>query len=302
MPDTDTDRIIRAQDIQVDIQPDETGRFNINDASRASGLSPSVLRIWEARYGWPKPERKPNGYRVYTKEHVEALKRVADLVRCGMPISTILIDGEPRWPAELVQAPKPRSCPRARMLPEPKDHAASRLQREALDAIETGRGHQAIGVIQRATMMIRPASEPLALLAPLIVGLAELRQNDRAPSEDAQLDAAIATRAQQLLRMRRLTSTVVHVIPGSLADHALASVGALFLCLHGINAQPWLNAARPTRDQIPGAWIRAGAPFQPPGMPQPKAVLSVLGDGDEDAIGLAELLDGALPSALNKLK
>ena len=272
------------------------GALNINEASKSCGLSPSVLRIWEARYGWPQPQRRPNGYRVYTKDQVADLQRVADLVRCGMPISTILIDGQPKWPAELVRPPKPRATPRARMLPPPTDRMAAQLQREVLDALETGRGSLAMGVLQRAGITIRPAQEPLAVLVPLLIGLYELRQNERAPAEDAQLEAALATRAQQLLRQFRPAGNPVLVVPASLEDHALAAVTALMLAQQGINAQPWLQPSRPTREQLGKGWIRAGAHFQPPGSAKPRASVSVL--GDEDGLGLAEIVEGQRPDGI----
>ena len=57
--------------------------LNINEASQACGLSPSVLRIWELRYGWPNPRRKANGYRSYSPHLVEDLKRIAKLIEEG---------------------------------------------------------------------------------------------------------------------------------------------------------------------------------------------------------------------------
>ena len=137
------------------------------------------------------------------------------------------------------------------------------------------------------------------MLAPILVGLTELRQNERAPSEDAALEKAIFTRAQQLIRMQRNPGNPVLVVPGSLADHTLAVVGALLLGARGINAQPWLQPTRPGKEQLGTAWIRAGTTFNPPGASAPKAELSIL--GDEDDTGLAELLEGDLPTALAKL-
>ena len=39
-------------------------QFSIQEAGKACELNPSVLRIWEARYGWPKPQLRKHGYRV----------------------------------------------------------------------------------------------------------------------------------------------------------------------------------------------------------------------------------------------
>lgn len=286
----------RVEPERMAVDEEIDGALNINEASKACSLSPSVLRIWEARYGWPQPQRRSNGYRVYTAEQVADLQRVADLVRCGMPISTVLIDGQPKWPAELHRPPKPRATPKARMLPPPSDRAAAQLQREILDALETGRGNLAMGVVQRAGITIRPAQEPLAVLVPLLIGLFELRENERSPAEDAQLESEITKRAQQLLRQFRPAGVPVLVVPSSLEDHSLAAVTALMLAQQGVAAQPWLTPSRPTRDQLAAGWVRAGGPFQPPGAPKPKASVSVL--GDEDGLGLAEIVEGELPNGL----
>ena len=40
-----------------------TNQFSIHDAAAASGLTPSVIRVWEERYCWPAPKRHRNGYR-----------------------------------------------------------------------------------------------------------------------------------------------------------------------------------------------------------------------------------------------
>src|SRR5580692_6884735 len=91
---------LQAEDHMIQISAPSLSQqsLNINEASKACGLSPSVLRIWELRYGWPNPKRKPNGYRAYNQHQIQELKRVADLVKRGTPISTLIIDGLPRWP------------------------------------------------------------------------------------------------------------------------------------------------------------------------------------------------------------
>ena len=80
--------------------------FNIKDTSSLTGLSPSVLRIWELRYGWPRPGRLPNGYRYFTRYQIEELKRMSALVKSGMLISRLIQDGMPKWPAEFCEPVK----------------------------------------------------------------------------------------------------------------------------------------------------------------------------------------------------
>jgi methanogenic corrinoid protein MtbC1 len=58
------------------------GKLSIGALSRATGIPIETLRTWEARYGYPVPERKPSGHRVYRLTSVPRLRRIAEaLVR-----------------------------------------------------------------------------------------------------------------------------------------------------------------------------------------------------------------------------
>lgn len=61
--------------------------LNISAVERDTGLSKDVLRMWERRYGFPKPDRDDNGERQYTAADVgklRAMKRLMDIgVRPG---------------------------------------------------------------------------------------------------------------------------------------------------------------------------------------------------------------------------
>ncbi|MFO1371819.1 MAG: MerR family transcriptional regulator [Candidatus Competibacteraceae bacterium] len=47
--------------------------FNIAIVERDTGLSKDVLRMWERRYGFPKPDRDAHGDRIYPADQVERL-------------------------------------------------------------------------------------------------------------------------------------------------------------------------------------------------------------------------------------
>ncbi len=57
--------------------------FNIAAVERDTGLSKDVLRVWERRYGFPKPERDANGERCYPAEQVERLRQIKRLMDQG---------------------------------------------------------------------------------------------------------------------------------------------------------------------------------------------------------------------------
>lgn len=55
----------------------------IGAVERDTGLSKDTLRVWERRYGFPKPERDAFGERVYPREQVEKLRVVKRLMDNG---------------------------------------------------------------------------------------------------------------------------------------------------------------------------------------------------------------------------
>jgi len=58
--------------------------LNISAVERESGLSKDVLRVWERRYGFPKPSRDENGEREYTAAEVAKLRAVRRLMDVGL--------------------------------------------------------------------------------------------------------------------------------------------------------------------------------------------------------------------------
>uniref|UniRef100_A0A831UAX5 MerR family transcriptional regulator n=1 Tax=Thermus islandicus TaxID=540988 RepID=A0A831UAX5_9DEIN len=52
------------------------GVYTIAEVEAMTGLSAEVLRQWERRYGFPRPERTPGGHRLYRQEEVEALRTI----------------------------------------------------------------------------------------------------------------------------------------------------------------------------------------------------------------------------------
>ena len=58
--------------------------LNISAVERESGLSKDVLRVWERRYGFPKPSRDENGERQYTDADVAKLRAIKRLMDVGL--------------------------------------------------------------------------------------------------------------------------------------------------------------------------------------------------------------------------
>src|SRR3954468_17303455 len=58
--------------------------LNISAVERETGLSKDVLRMWERRYGYPKPARDDNGERQYAVAEVAKLRAMKRLMDVGL--------------------------------------------------------------------------------------------------------------------------------------------------------------------------------------------------------------------------
>ncbi len=255
--------------------------LNINDASKVCGLSSSVLRIWELRYGWPSPRRRANGYRAYTAHQVQELKRIAGLVKSGTSISQIIVDGLPRWPADTATVQPPRGLPKTRALARAAQPAVARMQDEVIEALDTRNAPGAQERLQRAVWQLRPAEEPAAVLVPILVALAEARANGRPFAEEAALVAGVRTRVGQLMRMMRQTPGALKVVAlGDELSHVTAQLVALIL---NQRIQSALYVAQKPGDA--SRWIAVGEGDAAGALGQVTAL------GGEGMVALGDLLD-----------
>jgi DNA-binding transcriptional MerR regulator len=262
---------------------------NINEASKMSGLSPSVLRIWELRYGWPAPKRKPNGYRAYSHHQVQELKRMSELVKSGIPVSSLIFEGLPRWPAQHAHVAGPIRLPQTRAALEGGPHRA--LQEELLDALETRRGSPAREALQRSIWMMRPRDEVRWMLVPALVGLAELARAERPIGEAAELRELVRERGLQLLRQQRPGPDALWIVAANEDSHALAVVVALLLNQRGQAARYWYGADVPTE----GPLILVGDGDAELGHVGERLMAKVPALGDHEHPGLVELATSEQP-------
>lgn len=66
--------------------PHETrdgARLSIGALAKATGIPVETLRTWESRYGFPVPERKPSGHRLYPLSSVARLRRISEALTRG---------------------------------------------------------------------------------------------------------------------------------------------------------------------------------------------------------------------------
>jgi DNA-binding transcriptional MerR regulator/methylmalonyl-CoA mutase cobalamin-binding subunit len=106
--------------------------LNISGVERETGLSKDVLRMWERRYGFPKPGRDENGERQYTVLEVAKLHAIRRLMDAGMR------------PGKIIHATLDELNAMAdARLPDRREILAPQLERDILDML---RSHDAPGL------------------------------------------------------------------------------------------------------------------------------------------------------------
>ena len=71
-------------------------RLSIGAVARATGFSPDTLRVWQRRYGFPVPQRRPSGHRLYSLADVRRLRRISEALARGHRPGQIVPLAEPR--------------------------------------------------------------------------------------------------------------------------------------------------------------------------------------------------------------
>ncbi len=128
--------------------------LNIAGAERATGLSKDTLRVWERRYGFPKPERDASGERLYPAEQIERLRLLKRLVDAGERPGRLMAltqdDLEARLrrlPATAVAVPAVEVGEYVEIL---KSHDIERLRRQL------GRARERLGLARFVVDLVAP--------------------------------------------------------------------------------------------------------------------------------------------------
>ena len=92
----------------------DEARYSIRVTSRLTAIELDTLRMWERRYGFPRPERTSGGSRVYSESDVESLKLIRRALEEGYRPGEVV--GKPREElAQLIlvtsRAPPPGASP-----------------------------------------------------------------------------------------------------------------------------------------------------------------------------------------------
>lgn len=87
MPDTD-------RNIDMALQDDKLVPISV--VEQETGILKETLRVWEKRYGFPRPLRDQHGDRVYPLHQVEKLRIVREMLDAGMRPGKIFSGGNPQ--------------------------------------------------------------------------------------------------------------------------------------------------------------------------------------------------------------
>ena len=216
--------------------------FDIDQASKACGLSAGVLRMWELRYGWPRPGRHTNGYRYFTSYQIQDLTRMAQLVKSGMLIGKLIQDGMPKWPSDGSSAPRIQHCllETTRALPKPASAVGNDIRDRLIESLKTQNDGKAWELLLRCAWEVHPSEQALTAWVPTLVALEEFRRSEREMPKQDQLLTYIRDHVRNALGRMAPVESPLWIVPAQDGDAAAAHVVALVMSLQGRPARPWL--------------------------------------------------------------
>ena len=201
--------------------------LNISAVERETGLSKDVLRMWERRYGFPKPSRDENGERQYNVAEITKLRGIKRLMDVGMrPGKIIALSQE-----ELNTLADARSGPRG-------DPMAPALERDVLTMLKT---HDVTGLQNTlANLLMRQGLQKFVhdTITPLNVAVGEAWMRGEVQVFEAhlyseQLQAALRTAINAFPRQTGIPRVLLTTFPNEHHGLGLLMVEAL-LVLEGV--------------------------------------------------------------------
>jgi methylmalonyl-CoA mutase cobalamin-binding subunit len=177
--------------------PSTAGKLSIGALSRATGIAIETLRTWERRYGFPVPERKPSGHRVYTLASVPRLRRIAEALERGHRAAKVVTASE----GDLAQLLEATAASPGAVQPPPRP---SRIPREAPDLLRPVERFDSATLTHRLMAdwtLLGPTEFLRTRVAPLIHAVGEAWAARRL---DVRHEHFLSERIGDLLRTLRL--------------------------------------------------------------------------------------------------
>jgi methanogenic corrinoid protein MtbC1 len=230
-------------------------RYRIGAASRLSGLSTHVIRIWERRYQALQPDRSGGGARLYSDTEIERLRLLRQAVERGHAISQVAT-----LPDEDLARLSSGGTPSGG-----EDRTAGTSAEETAQALVAAVGafdlERAERVLERAALSFSPRALVIEVLAPILklVGSAWAR-GDLCVASEHLATVLVRDRAGALLREcspEPHAETIVLTTPAGEQHELGALLAAVTVAMNGFRAA-YLGANLPA-SEIAVAARRTGA-------------------------------------------
>ena len=207
------------------------GRLSIGALSRATRIPIETLRTWERRYGFPVPERKPSGHRVYSLSSVPRLRRIAEALGRGHRAAEVVAASDVEL-SELLRA----TTPNVPGLPLAESRRTTGPE-DLLRAVETFDANNLTWQLLTDWAVLGPVEFLKSRLGPLVREVGEAWETGRL---EVRHEHFLSERVGDLLRTLRLQFeeratgplVVVTSLPGE--SHGLGlQMAALLLAVAG---------------------------------------------------------------------
>ena len=144
---------------------------SIQVAGRLSGLSPSLIRAWEQRYGAVEPDRTSTQRRLYSQSDIERLRLLKQLTDSGHAISQIAKLPEAKLRELTMQSSDHRNSKRSAA---PSKETPQILVNEALAAIENLDARRLGETLRNSAAALGTHGSLLRVISPLAESVGEL--------------------------------------------------------------------------------------------------------------------------------
>jgi DNA-binding transcriptional MerR regulator/methylmalonyl-CoA mutase cobalamin-binding subunit len=270
--------------VQRDADPELPQGYSIRVASRLTGVSSDTLRMWERRYGFPKPVRNGSQVRVYTDADIERLVLISRALKAGFRSGEVIHRGTDELRGLLLSSAKAETEADQDQRTPTIDSLLARLIADDPDGLRDE--------LRRSVALLGPRQFLTAVVAPLVERVGEAWAAGRIAVRHEHLMSEVLSSQLRLLSSAyddRLSGPVALLAGFTDEQHGLGlHMVALYLALEGIT--PRLLGVNTPPDQVAEAAVALGV----------QVVGLSISSSSDVAVTEAHLrrLLGALPSAM----
>lgn len=168
----------------------------LRTVSQLTGLSPDLLRAWERRYQVVSPRRGPRGARLYTREQVDHLRLLAEVVATGRSIGDVA-----KLDREALQRIAGEAAAREQRSRAERPEVSADVVTAALDSIEAFDPDALQRVLSDALLALGAMGFVQRVAAPLLVEVGDRWSRGELTVADEHLTSGV---------LRNLLSSLLH--------------------------------------------------------------------------------------------